>query len=580
MKFLRFTIVACTIPVGVWAQYFTRITNSPVATDPGDSRSVNWIDVNGDGAVDCFISNGPQGGQNNTLYLNDGAGNFTAVLQDTIVQDNAPSDGATFADIDNDGDLDAFVVNWYNHNNLMYTNNGDGTFNKIAVGAAVTDAGYSETAAWADYDMDGLVDLYVTNSAGNKKNFLYHNEGNGQFTRIEGGDIVNDAFFSRNISWADIDNDGDLDAFVTNEEAQNEQLYRNDGQGNFTKVSTGDLVNDGGHTMSSSWADFDNDGDLDVVLANDRGFNSLFRNDGNLNFTKLLSDTVCTTPSRSFSSAWGDIDNDGDLDLFFTNSFAPGARWPNFLYINNGDGSFSRINQDITTTDSGWSYGCAFADYNNDGFLDLAVATCRFAGADEPNYLYQNNGNGNNWLSISLEGRQSNRSCIGARVYVKAMINGNAVWQMRELSAQSAYCGQNDMRAHFGLGDATMADSVRVVWPSGQVEHFAAVAAGQFVHYKEMEEIHTKDHIKGKGLCIYPNPARDHIWMELAKDGFAGSTEVAMYGMDGKLILKTHFPARQLSFRLDIENKVIASGNYLFQLRQGNNVWVRKVTIE
>src|SRR3954469_13030540 len=241
------------------AQYFTKVENNPISSTPGDSRSVNWVDVNGDGFIDCFISNGPRGGQNNSLFLNHNKGNFMAVVSDSIVNDHNPSDGATFADVDNDGDLDAFVVNWYNINNLFYLNDGNGNFKKVTAGALVNDRGYSETAAFGDFDKDGYVDLYVTNSEGRKNNLLYKNDQKGGFQKITSGELVTDTCYSRCANWCDIDNDGDLDLFVTNENKQNENLYRNDGNGNFTKLTEGSLLNDGGNTTSASWADIDND---------------------------------------------------------------------------------------------------------------------------------------------------------------------------------------------------------------------------------------------------------------------------------------------------------------------------------
>jgi enediyne biosynthesis protein E4 len=232
---------------------FTRISDAVFTQTLGDWRSVNWIDYNNDGWLDLFISQGPRGGANNKLYKNNKNGTFTAIANDPIVSDNAPSDGATWGDMDNDGDIDCFVVNWYGISNLFYLNNGNGSFTQTTTGNFVTDGGYSETASWGDYDNDGFLDLYVANSEGNKRNFLYHNEKNGTFSKITSGSPVTDAFLSRSVNWTDYDNDGDLDLFVTNEENQNDNLYRNDGGGVFTKITNVPIVLDGGSTMSSSW---------------------------------------------------------------------------------------------------------------------------------------------------------------------------------------------------------------------------------------------------------------------------------------------------------------------------------------
>lgn len=556
----------CFLLQSLNAQNFTRITSGPVAGTPGDSRSVNWLDVNKDGWLDLMITNGPSSGQVNFLYLNDKAGNFTAVSGDPVVSDAKPFDGASWADTDNDGDPDCFVVTWYDATNYFYTNNGGGSFTKVTSGPAVTTGTYSETCSWGDYDNDGFVDLYVTNSAGNLKNLLYHNEGGNVFSPVTTGDIVQDTFVSRCVNWTDIDNDGDPDLFVTNENGQHENLYRNDGGGSFTRIDTGALLHDGGNTMSSSWADYDNDGDLDVFLANDQGYNALFRNDGNFAFTKIAGDTVSTTPSRSFSAAWSDIDNDGDLDLFVTNAFMAGNLLANFLYLNNGDGSFTRIGQGAPATDTDWSYGCAFGDYDNDGFEDLAVATCRFGGVNRNDLLYHNDGNSNNWITIRLSGTSSNRSAIGAKVRVKAMINGNAVWQLREISAQSSYCGQNDMRAHFGLSNATQADSVVVSWPSGLTEYFKNLSPKQFIHIVEGQGITAITDLPSATHCLlYPNPARGYVTVALQGKPLQAGDKINVLDVRGNVLQEHTIRKATENYKLPLQAS-LQPGHYFIRI--------------
>lgn len=558
----RITIILFQlIALSSFSQTFTRINSGPVVNTPGDSRSVNWVDVNNDGWIDLMITNGPQGGQNNFLYINDGAGGFTAVTNDTIVHDNAPSDGATFADTDNDGDLDCYVANWYPTTNLFYTNSGTGTFSNIG-GTVTVSGGFCETASWGDYDSDGLVDLYVTNSAGVNKNLLYHNNGVNSFTKITTGSMVNDIFDSRCVNWTDIDSDGDLDLFVTNESNQNENIYRNDGGGVFTKITTGALVTNLRNTMSSSWGDYDNDGDLDVFLSNDGSSNALFRNEGNLNFTKIATDTVSNTNAHSFSSAWSDIDNDGDLDLFVTNSFFTPLKQLSFLYTNNGNGSFTRVNNTVPATDSSWSYGCAFGDYDNDGFEDLAVATVRFNSVDQPDLLYHNDGNSNNWITIKLVGITTNKSAIGTKIRVKAIINGIPVWQLREISAQTSYCGENDLRAHFGLGNAASIDSIKVEWLGDTIETFANVSTNHFITIVQGQGIlGIKKNKIDNNIVIYPNPAKNYL--NLFYDSNA-MTEVISYEIadtKGVLILKGDI----LHNHIDIEKLV--AGTYTLRLK-------------
>jgi enediyne biosynthesis protein E4 len=554
-------------------QTFTQITSSPLSTIPGDSRSVNWIDVNNDGYIDCMITNGPAGGQNNSLYLNDGNGGFSAVTADPVVSDNSPSDGATWADTDNDGDADCFVVNWYNVNNLYYTNNGNGTFNQITSGTQVNDAGYSETASWGDYDNDGFVDLYVTNSAGSFKNFLYHNDQNGSFTKITTGAMVNDASASRSVNWTDMDNDGDVDLFVTNENNQNENIYRNDGNGTFTKIIAGALVTNGGNTMSSSWADYDNDGDLDVFVANDAANNALFRNEGNFTFTKIAADTVSTSGGNSFSSAWSDIDNDGDVDLYVTNSFHSVLQ-VNFLYINNGNGSFSRVSNTSPATITDWSYGCAFGDYDNDGFEDLAVATCAFNNIDRPDLLFHNDGNSNHWIKIKVTGGPSNKSGIGAKIRVKAIINATGIWQLREVSAQSSYCGQNDLRQHFGLGNATSVDSIKVEWPSGNVEYYLNQQADEIITITEGTGITVMHEFPDKSFKIFPNPSNGSVTIMSEINLLNAGDEIVISNMEGKIISSFLITKTTASFTVDI----IEHGIFFISIKNESGI-VRKKLI-
>ncbi|SCY90241.1 FG-GAP-like repeat-containing protein [Flavobacterium caeni] len=548
------------------AQTFTKITTGTPVTTPGDSRSVNWVDVDGDGHLDLFISNGKAGGQNNALFRNT-VGGFTLVTSDPITNDGNPSDGATFADCDNDGDLDAVVVNWYLEDNMFYLNDGAGNFAQQTTQPMIASGGYSETASWGDYDNDGLVDLFVTRSGSTvnlRRNQLYHNDGGNNFTKILTGDPVLNTVRCRSVNWTDIDNDGDADLFVTVEGAgnNNELMYRNDGGGTFTRISTGELVTNGGSTMSSSWGDYDNDGDLDVYLCNDGANNALFRNDGNFNFTKITSDPVSLANSHSFSSAWSDIDNDGDLDLFVTNAFNPvAAPLNNFLYTNNGNGTFTKVEIGAPATDLSWSYGCAFGDYDNDGFEDLAVATTTFAGVDANDLLYHNDGNANHWITIKLVGTLANRSAIGAKIRVTATINGEEVTQMREISAQSGYCSQNDLRAHFGLGDAATITSITVDWPSTTADEvFTNVSNNQFITITEGQGLKVGSFETAPiDFRIYPNPANNILNIK-AKDG-RRITSARVFDLSGKLML---MQTGEGISQLDISK--LATGSYMIQV--------------
>ena len=209
------------------------------------------------------------------------------------------------------------------------------------------------------------------------------------FTRVTTGAIVNDGGLSLGNSWGDYDNDGDLDLFVTNSGGNN-FLYLNNGNGNFVKITSGPVVTDGGFSYGSSWGDFNNDGALDLFVANLGGNNFLYRNNGSGNFGKIINGSIVTDNEFSGSSSWGDYDNDGDLDLFVANwVFIVAA--DNFLFQNSGDGSFDIITNGLVVTDGGDSRGSSWGDFDNDGDIDLFVTNSN----NENNFLYRNDGGGN-----------------------------------------------------------------------------------------------------------------------------------------------------------------------------------------
>jgi hypothetical protein len=448
------------------AAQFMAITNGPIVTDRGDSTGCAWGDYDNDGNLDLFVSN--FGTPFNYLYRNNGDGTFTRVTTGAIATDDTNSEGATWADYDNDGFLDLFVAVGLGGNDLLYRNNGGGSFTRITSGPVVQSGGNSRGAAWGDYDNDGFLDLFVANEQ-SQNNFLFHNNGDGTFTRITSGSIVNDGGASYGCSWGDYDNDGFLDLFVANLN-QNNFLYHNNRDGTFRKVTSGGVVSDGGASQGCAWGDYDNDGLLDLFVANRNQKSFLYHNEGNGVFTAITNGAIVNDVGYSWSPAWVDYDNDGFLDLFVANGPPSGPGQNNFLYHNSGDGTFTKITTASIVDDGAISDGCAWGDYNNDGFVDLFVSNLN----DQNNLLYRNDGNSNNWLTVRCVGQLSNRSGIGAKVRLKTTVESR--WQMREISGGSGYGSQNAPYACFGLGAATNVEVVRVEWPSGVVQELRPVA--------------------------------------------------------------------------------------------------------
>ena len=450
---------------------FTKITAGSIVNEAGGSIGCAWGDYDNDGFLDLVVANGNVASQNEFLYHNKGNGTFDKVTTGPVVNAGGVSTSPAWADYDNNGTLDLFIANWSNEpqfSQFLFQNLGDGVF--VRVTNVISAVDLSHGCAWADYDGDGNLDLFIANNNTNG-NFLYHGNGDGTFERVTTGTIVTDrSSGSSDGVWGDYNNDGRPDLFLTNLGGNN-ALYRNEGNGAFTRITAGLIVNDGS-ANGAAWGDYDNDGNLDLVTTG-AGEARLYHNNGFGGFTK----TVMTNPGTELAAcAWGDYDNDGFLDLFVTDRLGHN----NIMYHNNGDGTFNQVTSGSPVNDGGHSWSAAFGDYDNDGFLDLFV--CNRGG--ENNFLYRNNGNSNHWFKANLIGTSSNRSAIGAKVRLKAVIGGRELWQLCEVASGGSF-GEASLNIHFGLGNAAKVEALRIEWPSGIVQEMGGLAVDQFVTIAE-----------------------------------------------------------------------------------------------
>jgi hypothetical protein len=452
---------------------FSRITEGPHVNDTGISTGMNWVDYDNDDDLDLFV---PMLSGFNRLYCNNGDGSFFEVTAGDIVSDDSSTAGC-WADYDNDGDLDAYVTNGMHENkeNSYYRNNGAGSFTKITDDVIATTPGASMAAVSADYNNDGALDILTTSWLFSEPcpDHLYQGQGDGQFTRITEGSIVEDNLPSGNAIWSDYDSDGDQDLFVIKVGAgESDVIFRNDGD-EFPAITGLEFLTLA-RNQGFSLEDYDNDGDQDLFIPTWEGYNSaLFENDGDAIFTQVTDPPMTGDGLWSTGCCSGDFDNDGDLDIFLINDHNGEAK-PDFFYINDGSGNFTSV-VDSALLDISTDFSCkaSTADYDRDGALDLYIVNWY---ADEANSLYRNKGNANNWFMCSLIGTNSNQSAIGAKVRALASIKGVPVWQMRELRSHPG-----PLEIHFGLSDAEIVDSLRVEWPSGMVDFLIDVGVNQYI---------------------------------------------------------------------------------------------------
>ena len=502
--------------------------------DPRVENIMNWLssvgaavaaaDYDDDGDVDLYVTDS-RTGYSNHLYRNDAGFHFTDVAAQAGValvnETHGTSMDAVFGDVDDDGRPDLYVVKW--GCNLLFHNNGDGTFTDVTRAAGVGYCGNGNAAIFVDYDLDGHLDLMVGNyfrpmdlwhlptthimhdsfeaSRNAGPNLLYHNRGDGTFVEVAHALGMDDTGWTLDLGCGDIDNDGDQDCYVANDFGD-DRLFRNEGNGTFTNISQVAKGSDTKKGMNVDFGDYNDDGYLDIYVANittaeylHEG-NMLWHNMGNGTFTDVAR------PTETFDGGWGwcgkflDYDNDGDLDIFTVNGFVSAGegdywydlatmattpdlditdtrRWPRMgdrsfsgsepsrLFRNDGP-VFTEVARQEGIVDLYDGRGIAVADFDGDGWPDLFVAN---QGARP--VLYRNRGlPGRHWIDFDLRQTGRNTVAIGARV----MLRSGDLTQIREIDGGNGFASQSSKILHFGLGSRLTVDEATVRWPDGVTE--------------------------------------------------------------------------------------------------------------
>jgi hypothetical protein len=487
----------------------------------GTGAGAMFFDYDNDGFLDLYFLNGAwlksvndnrgrhlQGKLSNALYHNNGDGTFTDVTETAGVGDKGFGVGASAADFDRDGDLDIYVLNY--GPNVFYRNNGDGTFTDISESSGLADPRWSLSSPWIDYDNDGDLDVYVANyleyddgvfrsyypAAGypgplsyrGQPDALYRNNGDGTFTDVtkEAG-VFNPNGRAMSAMAADLNNDGWLDIYVANDAMEN-YYYENTGKGRFEDkgLFTGLAFGEHGQGVSSMGpviGDLDRNGHLDIFIP-DMGYSSLLMNRGG-KFEDWTTGSKLAVICGQYTG-WGgilvDYDNDGDLDVFVSNGNAHHEYTEEDVFaVNDGKANFV----DVARHTGDYFHekyvgrGSSFGDYDNDGDIDIVVVNLN----SEARLLRNDGGNRNNWLKVAVKLAGGKTDAIGARVTVTT----GDLRQVEDVVAVAGYLSQADPRPNFGLGSADKADAVEIRWPGGRIQRLENVPANQILTVVEDE---------------------------------------------------------------------------------------------
>ncbi len=448
------------------------------------------------------------------LFRNRGDGRFTDRSTAAGLTHQLGGFNAVQTDYNNDGFLDVLILrgawqgDYGRQRNSLLRNNGDGSFRDVTDDAGLAYPAYpTQAGAWADYDGDGDLDLFVGNEAESQTvhypSQLFRNNGDGTFTdAAQQAGVVNDRM-AKGVTWGDYDNDGDPDLYVSNIGAN--RLYRNNNDGTFTDVAEALGVEEPTDRSFVPWFwDFDNDGWLDIYVA---GYSTqihamaldhlglegtgvrprLYRNDGLGGFEDVTEAVGLYELQLPMGANFGDIDNDGWLDIYLGTG-DPGMETvvPNVMYRNENGERFVDVTMAAGVGHLEKGHGIAFGDIDHDGDQDIYLQAGGFNRSDQsPNALYVNPGNANHWITINLRGTTSNRPAIGARLALTVRTDSGTRRIYAEVSSGGSF-GASSLRQEIGLGTGTRIDELAVTWPGGRTRQvFRDVAVDQFIEIEE-----------------------------------------------------------------------------------------------
>jgi hypothetical protein len=461
-------------------------------------------DFNNDGLLDIVITTF-DATESMAYYVNKGDGTFEDRTEAAGLKGQLGGLNCVQVDYNNDGNMDIFIPRgaWFEKpmRPSLLRNNGDGTFTDVTEEAGLLAGVTSNSACWADYDNDGFLDLFICCET--QPNKLYHNNGDGTFTEVaEKAGVNGIGGYYKGATWIDYDNDDYPDLFLNNLKG-NAELYRNNRDGTFTNVTT-ELGIDGPTGGFSCWAwDYDNDGWLDIFATTyDRTVpdivkgllgephtchsNKLWHNKQGKGFEDVAKEAGLDMVFATMGSNFGDFDNDGYLDFYLgTGDPEFTTLVPNRMFKNVEGKRFSEITASAGVGNLQKGHGVACGDWDNDGNVDIFIEMGGAVPGDKfHNSLYQNPGQGNNWLTVKLIGKKTNRCAIGARI--KAVTDGPSPLTVHRLVSSGSSFGANPLQQTIGVGKAQKVATLEIHWPTSKtIQVFHDIEVNRFIEITE-----------------------------------------------------------------------------------------------
>ncbi|WP_228852880.1 FG-GAP-like repeat-containing protein [Aegicerativicinus sediminis] len=556
LSYIEFNVTSGTTYYIVWNNFWSSngfdfaLTEYPVKTPSDRSSAVTFsqtnadilgaydrglFDINGD-HLDDWVSIDPT---RININLQNANGTYTKVTKTTTLADYEPAWSMAAGDFNADGYADLIYGGSDGATFMKSNQTGNSGFSSVEyIEISGPEDVFCQRTNFVDIDNDGSLDGFACYDLG--PSVTYYNDGSGNLTFSNsnglGGYVSGGNYGS---IFIDVDNDGDVDMFMSKcsggvlIQRKTNELYINNGDGTYTEMAVSAGLADIIQAWSAAWGDFDNDGDLDVVIGSyERNDHQVMRNNGDLTFTDVTPGSGIGIGDRGKEILAGDFNNDGYLDVLMRNS----------LLYGNGDLTFTK---ETTVADG------AIGDANNDGFLDIF-----------DNFLYINNGNSNNYLKVVAIGDQaggfSNINGIGARVEIKSTLGT----QIRDIVSGVGFTYMSSLTAHFGIKSDTSIEYVKVYWPSGVVDTINSPNINQTLVITEGQTLSTIEK-ESNSISLYPNPTRDKVYLKSNTVNLQNAT-FSIYDITGKTIANGHLRSGEIEF------SNFSSGHYILKITEGN----------